>query len=117
MKRSIKPATKAQRAHQARQREFGCICCHIEGDANVPAEIHHINDCGRNMGQDYTLPLCDFHHRGIIPDSRIYRGPSLADGKKPFVAHYGTELELLERVNSEIACDSMKSEAQKMGLY
>ena len=29
-------------------------------------------------------------------------GPALADGKKPFVARWGTERELLDRVNREI---------------
>jgi len=99
MKRRIKPPTKAQQRRHDRLREWGCICCHIEGQPGTPAEIHHINDCGRNISQDHVLPLCAYHHRGVIADFRLYRGPSLADGKRPFVAHYGTELDLLDEVN------------------
>lgn len=117
MKRSIKPPTKAQRARQNRLRESGCICCRLDGQPGEPAEIHHINDCGRNMGQDYTIPLCAYHHRGIQRDFRTYDGPSLTDGKRPFVAHYGTELELLERANAVIACDEMTKIAQAEGMY
>ena len=52
------------------------------------------------MGHDFTIPLCPYHHRGVIQDFEVWKGPSLADGKKPFVEHYGTELELLEKVNN-----------------
>jgi len=115
VKRSIKPPTKAQRELHQRMRDFGCICCWLEGMPGESAELHHINDCGRNMGQNYVLPLCAYHHRGVL---RGYaRGPSLADGKKPFVAHYGTELELLERVKAEFACDEMTGIAQAQGEY
>ena len=115
MKRSIKPPTKLEQELHRKMREFGCICCHLEGMPAEPAEIHHINDCGRNMGQTFVLPLCSYHHRGVL---RGYaRGPSLADGKKPFVAHYGTELELLERVYAEIACDNLTAIAQAQGEY
>ena len=102
MRRGIKPCTKAQQARQDRLREFGCICCHIEGYPGVPAEIHHINDCGRNISQDHTIPLCAYHHRGVQADFRVYPGPSLADGKRSFVAHFGTERDLLKTVNEAI---------------
>jgi len=102
MKRSIKPPTKAQQARQDRLREFGCICCHIAGYPGVPAEIHHMNDTGRNISQDHTIPLCPYHHRGVQADFRVYVGPSLADGKRTFVAHWGSEDDLRKLADKEI---------------
>lgn len=97
MKRSIKTATKAQHARQAAQREWGCICCYLDGYPGQPAETHHMNDCGRNISQDHTLPLCAWHHRGVHEGPCI--GPSLARSKREFVGRYGTEKELRKMVN------------------
>ncbi len=97
-----KAPTKAQKQRFQKLQELGCICCLKEGGYRAP-DIHHITDCGRRMGHDYTIPLCPYHHRGVITDPHeIYRGPSLADGKRPFETCYGTELELLSQVNNLI---------------
>lgn len=106
MKRSIPQPTKAQRFRQDKLREF-CICCHVDGWPGCPAEIHHINDTGRNISQDHTVGLCAWHHRGVSYQPRTELavkqfGPSLAVSKADFIDHYGTELVLLQKANAII---------------
>lgn len=98
-----KAATKAQKERFGKLQELGCICCLNESNGYRAPDIHHILDCGRRMGHDYTIPLCPYHHRGVITSPHeVYRGPSLADGKKPFESWYGSQVELLEQVNDLI---------------
>lgn len=89
-----------------------CICCKIEG-ANQASrtEAHHIVDKGyrkHSGGDESRLPLCEWHHRGICLDTKTTSvmiseyGPSLALTKKSFVATYGTERELLARLEAGI---------------
>ena len=58
-------ATKAQQARFERIKEIGCICCLKTLYVYEPPEIHHITDCGRRRGHDYTIGLCPWHHRGV----------------------------------------------------
>jgi len=85
------------------------MCCKVERiDQPFRTEGHHIVDKGyrkHSGGDDSRLPLCAWHHRGLCVDGKtssemLYDyGPSLALHKKQFVATYGTERELLARVN------------------
>jgi len=90
-------------------RAIGCVCCRknrIEADLGFTftrflVEIHHLNGGGhhgqKRRGDEYTIPLCVWHHRGIGPaavHTRLY-GPSWAKGSKPFRAVYGGDDELL----------------------
>lgn len=114
-KRSIKKCTKEQQARQDRCRHLGCIACRMNfgGDqysiAPLPHEIHHQTECGRQIGQDATVCLCAWHHRGICAPCTTssqmleFYGPSLAKGSKPFVAEYGSNAEQLEYQNKLIA--------------
>lgn len=85
-----KPANKAERAHMGRVAALGCIA----GVCGATAMIHH---CGTYMGGGRNhmrvLPLCWHHHQG----------PDGIDGKKiskrQWEARYGTEEELLDRVD------------------
>ena len=96
MKRAIGKPTKAQQARHDRLREFGCVCCWLDsGITGTPASIHHINDTGRNISHDATIPLCARHHQGHDG------GPGIHSHPLEFRGTYGTELELLETVNSE----------------
>jgi hypothetical protein len=91
--------------------EHGCVCCKQLGFYNVP-EIHHILSGGRRMGHEYTIPLSPWHHRGVSADAAVSRrlfGPSLAHGSKPFTKFWGSELELLRRVNEAIGFEAGKS--------
>lgn len=93
--------------------EQPCICCEIEklpaGMPRLRVEAHHLVDKGYRAlsgGHQATLPLCSWHHRGVRLEghstsamSSMY-GPSLAVSKRQFVAWFGTERQLLARVNA-----------------
>ena len=91
-----------------RIRMLRCICCEIADVAQTSrTECHHLVDKGyrkHSGGHQSTLPLCEWHHRGICegsPDKMLFtHGPSLELHKRLFVETYGTERELLERVNN-----------------
>jgi hypothetical protein len=83
---------------------MGCIACRKQGFQR-PAEIHHLVE-GYRLGHDATIPLCEWHHRGVPPmmsmtkaHARKLLGPSLEESKRQFVAEYGSEKELLDEVN------------------
>lgn len=85
-----------------------CVACVQEGCHISPSEAHHIVDKGyrkHSGGHQATIPLCEWHHRGeprlgfsaaLMADKF---GPSMARAKRAFVARYGTERELLARVD------------------
>ena len=102
-----KAPTKADKRRFLALQDYGCVCCRIEGDGHRDPDIHHIVEGGRRLGHQYTLGLCPYHHRGIQPDSFIYHGPSLADGKRPFIKRYGTERFLLEYVNGQLELEGL----------
>lgn len=92
--------TKADlRRFQALQ-DLGCICCHILGFYSPP-DIHHLLSGGRRQGHRHTIPLCPWHHRGVLKP-HVDMGPSLANGSKPFVEHWGTEQQLLAIVDGAL---------------
>jgi hypothetical protein len=82
-----------ERIHLSKVAAIGCIIC------RMPAEIHHIR-AGMGMGQRNNhfnaIPLCHKHHR------TGGHGVALHAGQKTFEAKFGTELELLEKVNKLI---------------
>lgn len=90
--------------------DMPCICCEIEGVAQLnETSAHHIVDKGyrkHSGGHQATLPLCLWHHQGYPPlgftnDYMLYHyGPSLERHKKLFNETYGGERKLLERVNA-----------------
>lgn len=95
-----KPPTKDELRRYRALQELGCIACRINGIYGVPAEIHHLVEGNKRLGNDYTLPLCGFHHRGEAENSiERLKGPSLALNKRAFIDEYGSERELLVRVN------------------
>jgi hypothetical protein len=101
-----------------RLQDIGCICCLQDGYPHVPVDVHHLVDNGyrkHSGGHDSTLPLCPYHHRGVITNGlseseTLFRiGPSLALHKKRFLETYGTERELLAEVDMLI--DAMERAA------
>lgn len=59
------------------------------------------------MGNEFTVPLCYWHHRGVLPPdcktstiAELTYGPSLAKSKRRFTEQYGTEAQLLQKVNN-----------------
>lgn len=91
---------KSDLARFDKLQRIGCICCRMAGHGYAIPEVHHVLSGGRRIGHQATLPLCPHHHR--FPNNKTVHGPSLADGSKLFHAHWGTQLELLAKVNSII---------------
>lgn len=85
--------TNKERYHLAQVVSLGCIIC-----GNIP-EIHHVRH-GMGMGQRNSnfnvIPLCHVHHR-----TGNY-GTAFHAGKKAFEKNFGTELELLDKVNERL---------------
>lgn len=90
-------------------REIGCIACYIQRSGHGGrVTIHHLVDNGyrkHSGGHQATIPLCTWHHQGepmidstVRLMSELY-GPSMALEKKHFDAKYGSQRELLARVN------------------
>jgi hypothetical protein len=79
---------------------IGCIACRILG-VHSQADVHHVLSGGRRRGHQDTIPLCPWHHRGVLPPHQDL-GPSLANGSKPFHARFGRQEELLTMVNELI---------------
>ena len=87
----------------ARLQRIGCVAC-LQESISSQADIHHIVDTGyrkHSGGDDSTIPLCPYHHRGLLPDGmsladaeQMY-GPSLALSKREFVTRFGSERALL----------------------
>lgn len=99
-----KPKSISQRFR--RLQEIGCIASRIRMHCYAAPDIHHLVEGNKRLGDEYTIPLTPWHHRGVLPDNcrtateaeRRY-GPSLARNKAAFVEAFGTERELLEFTN------------------
>lgn len=98
--------TKSDRARLDLLHRMQCVVC-----GAWPAEAHHIVDNGYRRlsgGHQATIPLCPWHHRGdpladvTVTATKELLGPSLALHKRQFVARFGTERQLLARVNEII---------------
>jgi hypothetical protein len=92
-------------------REMGCIACSINGYSAGIAEMHHLVDKGyrkHSGGNQATIPLCAWHHRGEpwmdfpVSYMRERFGPSMALESKTFSVEFGTQRELLAKVNELI---------------
>ena len=76
--------------------EMPCYACFQDG-VETQSEVHHIRkNTGLSIRPDhkFTIPLCPKLHR--------FGKVSVHLGKKAFVERYGTEQEILEKVNREI---------------
>lgn len=91
-----KTPNKAEREWMARAAEYGCMACKQDG-RHSPASVHHITQGYRRLGHLFTIPLCPEHHQG---DGKAV--PSVHGAKRSFVARYGSELELLARLQVEL---------------
>lgn len=91
--------SKAMKARMDAVASIGCIACLIAGHPGTPAELHHPR-AGTGGGQKApdsdVIPLCPPHHRGTLHP----QVPSIHRDKNRFIAEFGTEHELLARVNS-----------------
>lgn len=89
---------------------LACICCAMDDVSQVtPTEEHHLNKFGlmgkQRRGNEYSIPLCAWHHRGIVAEGKnsgwmLYKfGPSFALNKRLFRTTYGTDDELLAKTD------------------
>lgn len=96
-------------------RRIGCIACLLD-KSNLqcgPVEIHHLNAGGhagqKRRGDEYTIPLGRFHHRGEPPEgmtkseATFVYGPSLALDSKQFRFAYGDDDSLLAITQHKLA--------------
>jgi hypothetical protein len=104
--RAIGNPTKAEQAHQDKQRADGCAMCILLGfkrNACGPVRIHHRTTGDKHgqlqLGQDATVALGDWHHQGILMERypkvtlMLERfGPSLQLQKRAFVELIQTRL-------------------------
>lgn len=104
--------SRDQRRYDA-LRNLGCIACHLDGYLGVPPDMHHLVDKGyrkHSGGNQATLPLCPWHHRGEPPTDftvaymHSTRGPSMHWHGKEFTHRYGSQRALLALVNEKIKC-------------
>ena len=71
--------------------QMGCFCC------GMPSEIHHIRShTGLSLRPDHqqTIPLCPTHHRTGKDSIHL--------GKNLFIEKYGTEEQILHKINKEL---------------
>lgn len=81
-----------KREHMERIQKLARTRCLISNDDCMGRiEIHHLTDGGRRMGDAYTVPLCEGHHRT--------GKDSYHKSKKPFMARHGSNEELLKKAN------------------
>jgi hypothetical protein len=110
MRKSTGKPTKSQAKRFERFNAIGCIACRKTGNLFCgPVEAHHLNLGGRagqkRRGHDYTIPLGQWHHRGLtlpgrtLTDMREVFGPSLARQSKAFREFFGSDDQLLAEVN------------------
>jgi hypothetical protein len=96
--------SKADLARYDRLQRIGCVVARKLGLGWMAPDIHHIVQ-GYRLGNQYTIPLNPWSHRGVLPDGMTAKqayellGPSLALQKKAFFERFGTERELLAEVN------------------
>lgn len=92
--------TTSERAHLSCVASLGCVIC------GRPAEIHHLRS-GLGMGQraphNRVIGLCAAHHR------TGGHGVAFHAGRRTWEARFGTEIELLARVQEELARQDVKS--------
>ena len=105
MKSRLPAPTKAESHRIAWMKNDGCIACRQRGHQRY-ADAHHLLK-GYRISHSHTIPLCEWHHRGInifpgTPTASIEDalGPSYANSKKAFVEEFGTEEELLEKTDN-----------------
>ncbi len=83
-----------------------CVACWMTGLCCGRTTVHHLLSGGRRRGHSSSIPLGEWHHQGIplkgitANEMRLHFGPSLAKESKAFRATYGSDDELLAKVNA-----------------
>lgn len=100
-------------------RQLGCIACSINGFYAGHAESHHLVDKGyrkHSGGNQATIPLCAWHHRGEpwmdfpVSYMRERFGPSMKLESKAFREEFGSQRDLLAKVNEMISINNKEQQ-------
>ena len=72
-----KAPTAAQKRHIDAVARIGCVCCLLDGQLDVEAEIHHARAGNGMRERDHSrvLPLCPKHHRLGPPGLAFHASP------------------------------------------
>lgn len=102
-----KAATKEEKQRFERMAEIGCVACRMNKRIPLhPTEIHHLIDGNKRIGHSASVPLCQWHHRGVPPCELSSKkanqmfGPSLALNGRAFKEVFGNDSRLLEFTNA-----------------
>ncbi len=104
-RRYIKP-TKSESARMDRISRLRCVACWATGLCCGKTEVHHLLSGGKRRGHAFTIPLGLYHHQGIplagstTEQMRLLFGPSLRLESKAFHKRYGSDDELLAKVDA-----------------
>lgn len=105
---TAKAATKEQQRRFGAMWQLGCIACYLDEHEAFQCgetEIHHMLKGSRRIGHDATVPLGSWHHQGVangISNKFMLSelGPSYHKHRRAFRERYGSDAELVEKVNA-----------------
>jgi hypothetical protein len=111
MEAYMSPKDREQRFTALKQ--MPCIACSMMSTVQSgKCDIHHLNLGGhagqKRRGDEYTIPLCKWHHVGEAPNGMTAKqatmifGPSLARMSRNFREQYGQDDALLAEVDRRI---------------
>jgi len=100
---------KADKSRFTALQAVGCVCCFLRsGKWGTPSDVHHLLSGGRRRGHQFTIPLCEWHHRAVPRVSYtpewcgLHLGPSLAKGSRAFHKMFGSDNDLLIITNQKL---------------
>lgn len=98
-------ATKSEKARMATISQMKCVACWDHDLCCGKTEVHHLLCVSKRRGHAFTVPLGRWHHQGLrlpgysLMQMRMAFGPSLRLESRAFRSYYGTDDELLGKVN------------------
>lgn len=103
---SLFPKSLSSRRHPrfSRFAEIGCVCCRRLGHKNGEVEVHHLVEGRKRLGDNDTIPLCAYHHRGVTDykksiAERVMKASRHLHGRRLFEQQWGSEKDLLAFTN------------------
>lgn len=105
-------ATTAEKERMGLISQMKCVACWDQPMVCGKTEVHHLNKFGhagqKRRGHAFTIPLGRWHHQGIpLPGytkvtMQLIFGPSLKLQSRAFRERYGSDDELLAKVNERL---------------
>jgi len=104
--------TKADEARRAKIHAGNCMACAQRGidlTGSGYVQWHHLEGKTKPGCHQKTIGLCFWHHQARLmyqdthAYSRVYYGPSLAEGSVPFHQEFGYDPELLDMQNKVLS--------------